>query len=62
MASMIVFIKAMVRPYIIISSWTFGLVMAGIGKFDEIPTAVLGVIGAVTLEYGIERARKRLQE
>ena len=59
---MIEIIKSIVRPYIIISSWTFGLIMAGMGKFDDIPPAVLGVIGAVTLEYGVERARKRLKE
>ena len=59
---MIDFVKSVVRPYLIMSAWTFGLVMAGIGQWENIPTVIQGAIGAITAEYIVERAKKRLTE
>jgi len=51
--------KALVRPYLICSAWTAWLIMIVCG--EEIPPILAGVAGAITVEYGIERAIKRLR-
>lgn len=51
--------KALVRPYLICSAWTAWLIMTVCG--EEVPLVLAGVAGAITVEYGIERAIKRLK-
>ena len=54
-------LKSLVRPVIIISTWFFILAMSYEGRFDEIPTLILGLGIVITGEYGVERAIKRLR-
>lgn len=49
--------KAIVRPYIIISSWTVILILWLEGQ--PIPEVLQGVAAAIAGEYVIERAVKR---
>ena len=51
------FFKALVRPYIICSSWTIILLM-WLNQTD-IPPLLLGAGTAILGEYGLERATKR---
>lgn len=53
------FFKAIVRPYVICSAWTVILIM-WLNEIDP-PELLLGVAGAISLEYIVERAKKRLK-
>ena len=54
------FIKSIVRPYLIIYSWT----LVGFMWWNqmEIPPLLLGVATTIVVEYFGERAIKRLKE
>ena len=52
-------LKCLVRPYIIVSSWTVWLLMTFTGA--EVPALLSGIAGTITIEYGIERAVKRFK-
>lgn len=54
------FVKSLVRPFIIVTSWStiLGMWITGV----EPPPLLLGVAGAIAGEYIIERAKKRFKE
>ena len=54
------FVKSLVRPFLIISSWLVVLLMWM--NQVEPPPLLLGVVGAISGEYFLERAAKRLKE
>ena len=56
-SDLVEFVKALVRPYIICSSWTVVLMMWFTG--EEVPPILLGVASAIAGEYILERAKKR---
>ena len=54
------FFKAMVRPYIICSTWTVILIMWL--QEMNLPDLLLGAGSAIVVEYIVERAVKRFKE
>ncbi len=54
------FVKSLVRPFLIVSSWLVVLLMWM--NQVEPPPLLLGVAGAIAGEYILERAKKRLKE
>ncbi len=60
MKEWIEFIKAIVRPFIIV--WGFSVYGVCIMSGIEVPTLLVGLVSAVIVEYFGERAVKRLRE
>ena len=54
------FVKAIVRPYLIMSTWTVILIMNLYG--EEVPAFLMGIGSAIAAEYFAERAVKRVRE
>ena len=54
------FVKSLVRPFLIVSSWLAVLLMWMNG--EEPPPLLLGVSSAIAGEYILERVAKRLKE
>ena len=53
------YIKSIVRPFLIISSWIAILIMYLEGM--EVPIELQGIAGAIVIEYFTERAIKRFK-
>jgi hypothetical protein len=60
MEEWIEFIKAIIRPFIIVWGFiVYGIcIMSGV----EVPTLLVGLVSAVIIEYSGERAVKRFKE
>ena len=54
------FIKAIIRPFIIV--WGFIVYGICVIRGIEVPTLLSGLIAAITIEYFSERAIKRFRE
>ncbi len=60
MKEWIEFIKAIIRPFIIV--WGFSVYGVCILSGIEVPTLLMGLVSVVIIEYFGERAVKRLKE